>query len=305
MSDFKLNNSTSKVIDNLIDNVINNNKFSWEKTWKNIATGNTPYNPITKNVYSGFNMFILQVNSAIKGSNQYATFKQISNANGKVIKGSKSIPLLFFCWKYFDSVTKKSYDKKDLNRLSSEVKNRLSKYPFNSTFNVFSLTDVEDLSFEEPKIEIKNNPINECEKIVENWECKINIGLDNSRAFYSPSIDIINMPNLQAFKGTNQYYLTMFHEIAHSTGVKGRLNRDMSGMFGNDKYAKEELIAELSSVLVGASMNILNDEIIKNTTAYLQSWTKRMSDKKAELYTALTQSIKAWSYILNSATTSN
>ncbi len=75
----------------------------------------------------------------------------------------------------------------------------------------------------------------------------------------------------------------------------------MSGMFGNDRYAKEELIAELSSVLVGANMNILTDEIIKNATAYLQSWTKRMQDKKSELFTALTQSLKAYEYILKVA----
>ena len=226
-----LNPSTSKVIDSLIDNVLNNSKFSWEKTWKNMATGAEPYNPITKVVYSGFNHFILTLYASLKGCNQFATFKQISKANGQVNKGAKSIPLLFFCWKYFDSVTKKSYDYKDLKKLSANVVERLSKYPFNSTFNVFSLTDTDMELFEEPKIEINNNPIEECQKVVDNWVCKINVGLDNSRAYYSPSSDHINMPHLQAFKGSNEFYMVAFHEIAHSTGIKGRLNRDMSGMF--------------------------------------------------------------------------
>ena len=60
-----LNPSTTKVIDNLIENVLNNDKFSWEKTWKNIATGATPYNPISKSVYSGFNHFTLTLYASL------------------------------------------------------------------------------------------------------------------------------------------------------------------------------------------------------------------------------------------------
>lgn len=303
----KLNNVTSKVINNLIDNVLNSPTFSWERTWQNIANGATPYNPISKSVYSGFNKFMLQLHASIKGCNQFATFNQIKNANGKVNKGSKSIPLLFFCWKYFDSVTKKSYDEKTAKNLPANIQARLSKFPFHNYFNVFSLSDCENIAFEEPKIEVKNTPIEKCENLVNVWiekECKINVGIDNERAYYSPSTDHINMPHLQAFKDTEAYYMTMFHEIAHSTGIKKRLNRDMSGMFGNDKYAKEELVAELSSVLVGASFNILNDEIIKNATAYLQSWTKRMVNKKDELYQGLNHAIKAFDYMMKVATAS-
>ena len=294
----QLNSSTSKVVNSLIDNVLNSPSFSWEKTWKNIATGASPYNPVTKVQYSGFNRFILQLNASIKGTNQFATFKQISNAGGKIIKGSKSIPLLFFTWKYFSSITKKSYDQKDIAKLPKNIQDSLSKYPFHNYFSVFSMNDVEGLEFPEIKIEEKNQPLESAQKIVDNWECKINIGLDNERAYYAPSMDLINMPHLQAFKAAENFYMTAFHEIAHSTGHKERLNRDLSGMFGNDKYAKEELVAELSSVLVGASLNLLTDEIIKNATAYLKSWTKRMQDKKNELFQGLNHAIKAYDYIL-------
>ena len=297
----ELNKVQSKVINNLIDNVINNPNFSWEKTWTNIATGNSPYNPISKSVYSGLNSLILAMNASIKGSNQFATFNQISGANGTIKKGSKSIPLMFFCWKYFDDITKKSYSKDQLKKLSKVIQNRVKEFPYHSYFNVFSLMDCQNISFDEPKIEIKNDPIANCEAIVSNWnetESTINIGLDNERAYYSPNIDTVNMPNLQAFKNTKTFYMVAFHEIAHSTGIKKRLNRDMAGMFGNNKYAKEELIAELSATLIGASMQILTKEIIDNTTAYLQSWTKRMTDKKAELLAGLQGAIKAFNYII-------
>ena len=286
-----LNPTIDKVVTSLIDQVINNDKFHWSKMWKNIATGASPWNPIGGNQYSGFNKFILQLYASIKGCNQFATFYQISNAKGQVLKGSKSIPITKFAFYYTDANGKKYYDVKKIPAGLD-----VTKHPFWKTHLVFSISDT-TLSFEEPKIEVKNNPIAECEKIVKNWECKINIGLDNERAYYAPSQDIINMPHLQAFENSNAFYSVAFHEIAHSTGAKNRLNRDMSGMFGNDKYAKEELVAELTSVMLSAKLNILTDELSKNATAYLQSWSKRMTDKKAELYQGLNHAYKAFQYI--------
>jgi antirestriction protein ArdC len=297
-----LNKVTEKVVDKLIEQVLNNPSFSWEKTWKNIATGAKPYNPISKIQYSGFNRFILQLQASLKGCNQFATFKQISNAKGKVKEGAKGIFITKFQWVHTDSKTGIKYYKTDtINKLPQFIKDRLTKYPSLKYHVVFSLTDTENIHFDEPKIEVKNDPIAECEKIVTTWnetESKINIGIDNERAYFSPNIDIVNMPHLQAFKDSKNFYMVAFHEIAHSTGIKKRLNRDMSGMFGNDKYAKEELIAELTSTLIGASMNILTNDIISNTTAYLKSWTKRMIDKKAELYSGLNGAIKAFDYII-------
>lgn len=286
-----LNPTFDKIITELIDQVLNNDNFSWEKTWSNIATGSNPWNPTTGKEYSGFNKFILQLYASIKGCNQFATAKQIYAKKGSNV-GAKSIPISIYSHYYMDANGKKYYDLKEI-----PAGTNVSKHPFWKYANVFSIADT-DLTFEEPTIEIKNNPIAECEAIVKNWECKINVGIDNERAYYSPSIDIINMPHLQAFKNSNAFYLTAFHEIAHSTGAKNRLNRDLSGMFGNDKYAKEELIAELSSVLVGASLNILTDDAITNATAYLKSWTKRMSDKKTELYSGLNSAFRAYDYIL-------
>jgi antirestriction protein ArdC len=292
METVKMNDATSKVIDALIEQVLNNPGFSWEKMWKNMGTGNSPYNPITKTVYSGMNAFILGFYSAIKGNNQFATFNQISGKNGSINKGSKGIPIFLMTEFYIDDMGKKYYKKSDIPNGISFTTKKVFK-----TYTVFSISD-STLTFEKPETIIKNNPIEICEKIVKNWECKINIGLDNSRAFYQPSNDYINMPDLQAFKNSNAFYAVAFHEIAHSTGAKNRLNRDLSGMFGNDKYAKEELIAELSSVLLSANFNILTPELVKNSTAYLQSWTKKMIDKKDELYSGLNHAMKAYNYIL-------
>lgn len=292
METVKMNDSIAKVIEALIAQVLNNPNFSWVKMWRNIATKNAPYNPITGTVYSGLNAFVLMCYSAIKGCNQFATFNQINGKKGTVNLGSKGILLCKWDEFYIDANGKKYNKKSDI---PDGIKYTTKK--FCKTFYVHSISET-TLTFEEPETIKINNPIEECEKIVKNWECKINIGLNNDRACYYPTIDTINMPDLQAFKNSNAFYSVAFHEIAHSTGAKNRLDRDLSGMFGNDKYAKEELVAELTSVLLSAKMNILTEELEKNATAYLQSWTKKMVDKKEELYTGLNHAMKAFNYIL-------
>lgn len=293
-----LNPNLEKVVNSLIENVLNNPNFSWEKLWRNMGNGNSPYNPISGTIYSGMNRLILEMYASMKGCNQFATAKQIY-AKGGSNKGAKSIIINKFGFYFVDSMTKiKYYKPETINNLPQSIKDRLLRKKYWDISHVFSLADCTNISFETPEIVEKNSPIEDCQKIIDNWECKINIGLNNEKAFYSPNIDVINMPHLQAFKNAESFYHVAFHEIAHSTGNKKRLNRDLSGMFGNDKYAKEELVAELSSVLISANYGILTDNLVKNTNAYLTSWTKRMTDKKAELFSALSHSMKAFDYIL-------
>ena len=114
------------------------------------------------------------------------------------------------------------------------------------------------------------------------------------------------MPRPETFTDEQSYYATLFHELTHSTGHERRLKRSgitEKAAFGDNVYSKEELVAELSSVLVGANMNILTDQIIKNASAYLKSWTKRMSNKKEELFQGLSHAVKAYDYIIKSSTT--
>lgn len=303
--------ATDIIINSLIDKVINSPKFSWEKMWANIATGNQPHNPITGTVYSGTNQWLLGMYAMIKGTNMFVTEKQAKTKNGVLVdndgneitdykkKHEFAIPLFKFQFVYYDANGKRYYQ----NQLKGKPKSfidSLNKKPQWNYFVVYPITQFKGLpEFKTPEIEVKNSKIDNCQSIIDNWECKINFGIDNSRACYSPSLDTINMPHLQAFKNSQSYYMTAFHEIAHSTGAKNRLNRDLSGMFGNEKYAKEELIAELTSVLVGCKMDILTDEIITNTVAYLQSWTKRMQDKRTELYSGLASAMKAYRYIID------
>jgi antirestriction protein ArdC len=83
------------------------------------------------------------------------------------------------------------------------------------------------------------------------------------------------MPNIRSFCSESAYYGTLFHELGHFVGHSSRLNRDMGGRFGDDRYAFEELVAELTSAFICCSIGLDND--IEQGAAYCDSWRKYLS----------------------------
>lgn len=146
--------------------------------------------------------------------------------------------------------------------------------------------------------EDKNIPITEVElKLNKYWDLnKVIIGNPS----YSPKLDIIYMPDINNFKGTEGYYSAMTHELVHSTGHKTRLHREgvtETQEFGSNKYAYEELIAELGSAFLCARLGIEKD--VTNTSAYIKSWIKAIKDDKTAIFRASKQGQEAQEFILN------
>lgn len=124
------------------------------------------------------------------------------------------------------------------------------------------------------------------------------------QAYYMPLNHSVTMPKIQQFDGANNYYQTLFHEFAHSTGHASLLNRKgVAGKnhgFGSVEYSKEELIAELSSLYTLTSLNLINDEILSNSIAYLRGWGQQLKDGiKHNIIATIAQSRKATNLILN------
>ena len=111
---------------------------------------------------------------------------------------------------------------------------------------------------------------------------------EGRQAAYSPSKDIVYMPPVTAhWTGTQEYYSTMFHELTHSTGHESRLNRDLSGFFGSDKYSREELVAEIGAQFLCQSTGINTPAVEENAVAYCQNWSKVLrADPKMIFYAA-------------------
>ena len=127
------------------------------------------------------------------------------------------------------------------------------------------------------------------------------IEIRGTRACYSPSRDLVRVPELFRYEKPEEYYSTFFHELAHSTGHQSRLNREgVTGnhFFGDAVYSREELVAEMAAAFLCGHTGIVN-ATIQNSAAYLQHWVKVLRGDKRLAITAAAQAQKAADFILN------
>jgi antirestriction protein ArdC len=120
-----------------------------------------------------------------------------------------------------------------------------------------------------------------------------------AKAFYSPSVDIVAMPDRARFDTEAGYYATLFHELTHATGHASRLNRPTlteSAGFGSNPYCREELVAELGAAFLCGHAGIENT--IQNSAAYLQNWLEALQNDNKLIVQAAAQAQKAADFIL-------
>lgn len=120
------------------------------------------------------------------------------------------------------------------------------------------------------------------------------ISRHGNRAAYSPATDTVIMPQPEQFADSVEYYSTLFHELVHSTGHQSRLNRiTRSAAFGDDDYSAEELVAEIGSASILATLGIENGRTFRNSAAYIQNWLKALRNDKRLIVTASARAEKA------------
>ncbi len=130
--------------------------------------------------------------------------------------------------------------------------------------------------------------------ILTNSKAIIRIGGD--RAFYSPSLDFIQLPDPASFESPYAFSSTALHEASHWSGHKSRLDRDLTGRFGSAAYAQEELRAELASVFLGKILDLPCD--IPNHADYLASWIIKLKEDKREIFRAASDAQRIADYLL-------
>ena len=253
----------------------------WARGWK--PKYHLPVNWVTGKPYQGMNLMLLDWNA------QYATYKQINEAGGKVRKGAKSYPIIF--WKTFE-VEKEAKE----NSVTTETKYFLQYY---SVFEVG--IDTEGIE----RKELPPMPIYQSKKLVESYlKSGIIINHGYPSASYEKERDAIRMPHPEAFKDINYYQKTLFHEMIHSTGHPSRLARPLDTKSENLKsYAKEELIAEIGSSYLCYLTGIDSEAILNQNASYLQSWLRVLNDNPKMLITAASAAQKAAGYIEGCQTT--
>ena len=257
----------------------------WRKPWNGASEGG-PLNLISRKHYRGINCFLLACSSY--SSPYWLTYRQAHGLGGTIRKGEKGSPVIF--WKIY---------KKD----DPETEEGKKLVPILRHYTVFNAEQCDDItaSTSELKTQYEHDPIEEAEAVIMAMPNKPTVDIGGTRACYSPAIDHVRVPELFRYEQPEEYYSTLFHELAHSTGHKSRLNREgISGhhFFGDTIYSREELIAEMTSAFLCAHTGIVN-ATIQNSAAYIQSWIKVLRGDKKLAITAASQAQKAADYILN------
>ncbi|MCB1976022.1 MAG: hypothetical protein KDE66_03260, partial [Nitrosomonas sp.] len=139
------------------------------------------------------------------------------------------------------------------------------------------------------------NPIERAEQILQASNAAIEHG-EFDRAFYRPVTDRIHLPHKHQFETPDRYYATALHELGHWTGHESRLNRDLAHPFGSEGYAREELRAEIASMLLGHELGIGHDP--GQHAAYVASWIKTLEEDPTEIFRAAADAEKIQDYVL-------
>ena len=267
----------------------------WQLPWHNDKRKSLPYNPISDKRYKGINTIHLMAVSMSKGYSdpRWLTYKQASSLGGQVRTGEKSTLVQY--WKFTDLVDKLDEDGKPILDKDGKVKKEEVKLDKPRVFyaNVFNAEQIDNL----PPIPIREqkwNPIERAETILENSGAKI--FNDSDSAYYSPKKDEIHLPGKEFFDSNDKYYSTALHELGHWTGAESRLNRDLSHPFGSQEYAREELRAEIASMIIGEELNIGHDSM--QHVAYVESWIKLLKDEPKEIFKAASDAEKIQDYVL-------
>jgi len=264
-------------------------RVPWVQPWGGAsATLGLPSNAAIGRRYSGINILILWGAVIEKGfpTQHWLTFRQALDLGGNVRKGEHGTTVC-----YADRFIPKA----EIERAARDGDDP-EAVPFLKHFTVFNVAQCDDLP---ERLHGHTEPLPERE-IVPHAEALIaatgaDIRIGGSRACYVVEDDYIRVPPQPAFFDQINYYRTCFHELSHWSGAPHRLARDMSGRFGSKHYAREELVAEMASAFVCASLNIV--PTVRHAD-YLGSWLEVLREDNRAIFRAASQASKAADYIL-------
>lgn len=298
----RIDNALQKFSDMLIARMEQMKESKWKKGWTDGRTAQfgLPQNLVGR-PYTGSNAFLCQIHTTMEHYRMpvYLTIKQIRDVGGMIKKGEHSIPIFKWDLRIKDKDGKK-LSESDYRNMTKEEQAECTVRPYLKVYNEWNIdqTNLEEVNKEKYDAilkRFKSEPIKDEVGMYKNeafdnllkeqsWVCPIEYEKFNESAFYSPKRDQIVVPSKKqfnisktpedVFKDGMEFYGTTIHEMAHSTGHESRLGRDgivKIDQFGSDQYAKEELVAELTSALIGNAMGF-DSRIRENNIAYLQNW---------------------------------
>lgn len=293
----------------------------WHKGW--IGGGSMfglPQN-ISGRTYEGSNAFLLFLHTAGNGYKApvYMTNGQLYKEGAHVLKGEKAVPVFKWGFSIKDKDGKKVTEE-EFHNMTDDEKKECKRRPFLKIYPEFNIdqTNMSEVNKEKYDAVVSQFRKTDAPTITDGmyvnkaidrmmekqeWVCKIQYDKEEKGAYYSPAKDIVVLPTKaqfrihpddpeECFKDGQEYYGTALHEMAHSTGHPSRLDRLKPAAFGSPEYAKEELVAELTSAMVGNTLGF-DRRISDNNVAYLQNWTSALRKEPKFIVTVMADVNKA------------
>lgn len=259
----------------------------WVRPWTADAT---PMNVVRNYRYKGSNIVWLRIWADIMQypTGRWLTMNQANKLGGKLRKGEKQTMIVN--WRPMTS-------KKDDEDAKGDEKVRVRNFMLPFYHYVVNVAQCDGLpeALVNPHVgEVPFDPNERAEVFLD--ALNINTRHGDESAYYTPALDQVSMPNREDFKSPADYYATRLHECTHATGHASRCNRDLTGRFGDENYAFEELIAELGASIAGTVVGL--DGQLQHAE-YIASWIKRLEDDPSELWRASTQAEKAVGWMVD------
>jgi antirestriction protein ArdC len=265
----------------------------WMQPWGIAgAGGSAPIRPLRHNgvPYRGINTVLLWMEAEERGftSRYWMTYRQAATMGAQVRKGEKSALVV-----YANAIEKTEQDENG--------DESLRRIPFVKGYAVFNADQIDGLPEHYRDIADISADIAPKERIpgaeVFIAACGADIREGGNRAYYQLATDYIGMPPFEAFVSAEAHATTLLHELAHWTRAPHRLNRDLGRKtWGDEGYAREELVAEMASVFLAADLG-LTIEPRDDHASYIASWLKVLRDDKRAIFQAATHAEKAAAYL--------
>ena len=263
---------------------------TWLPRWQGQHAAGPVSRPLRQNgtPYRGMNILLLWAESMEKGfvSPIWMTYKQAQELGANVRKGEKGSLVVYA----------NTINKTETNEDGEDIE---QKIPFMRGYTVFNVDQVEGLPAHYYPQPVKPLPVEQrmetADRFIKATGADIRHG--GSSAYYAPGPDFVQMPNFETFTDKEGYYATILHELTHWTKHKTRLDRDFGkSKFGNENYAREELVAELGAAFLCADLGI-TPEVREDHAAYLDSWLTVLKNDKRAIFSAAAHAQRAADYL--------
>lgn len=309
-------------------------KDGWKKPWFTEGSLSWPKN-LSGREYNGMNALMLMMHCEKNGYKLpvFCTFDRVAGLNftkdkqgkrqqvkGKggevlpqvsILKGEKSFPVFITTFTVVNKETKERVNYDDYRQMSEELRQQYNVYPKLQVYNVFNVSQT---NLQEARPELYKKVEESCgqskpmetgddysfppvDKMIkeDRWICPIK-PLFGDSAYYSISKNEIVIPEKKQFKDGESFYSNLFHEMTHSTGAEGQLDRIKPTSFGSEEYAREELVAELTAALTAQRYG-MTKHLKGDSAAYLKSWLDSLKESPQFIKTTLMDVKKASSML--------